>query len=144
MSLDTMAAKIAEQETALTAAGGGSWKWQLRDQNGQWIKMGSKVKWVDKGKSRSGKIVGSPKAGTAEVEDDEGNRHTLTTNRLTATEAPPTEQKAAEPDGKRAKAKGKKFTPSAKATAAAKDIAAEIEADVDAKDRKSAVTAVGE
>lgn len=77
------------EDDPVTAAANQSWRWQLRDKDGQWIEMGSKVKWLNKGVWRYGKIVGSPKSGTATVEDNETHqRVSLTTNRLTAQEKP--------------------------------------------------------
>ena len=76
MSLDAMAVRISQREAGVTAAGGGqSWRWQLRDKNGQWIEMGAKVKWFANGLARHGVVIGSPKEGEAEVEESETKRH---------------------------------------------------------------------
>lgn len=83
MSLDAMSARIAEREATLTAAGQ-SWRWQLRDRNGQWIEMGAKVKWMANGLARMGLVVGSPREGQAEVEESQTRRRLrLAANRLT-------------------------------------------------------------
>ena len=65
-------------------AAGGSWRWQLRDSKGQWVEMGSEVKWLSQGVMRSGRVTGSPSPGVATVQDDDGNEHNLSANRLTA------------------------------------------------------------
>lgn len=75
-----MAARIE----ALTAAGGQSWRWQLRDRNGRWIEMGAKVKWFAQGLARTGLVVGSPQPGEAEVEESSSKRRLrIAANRLT-------------------------------------------------------------
>jgi len=86
-TMTRMAAAI-ERQSALVAAGD-SWRWQLRDSKGQWIEMGSKVKWMANGLARSGTVIGSPDAGSAIVEDEDGNKVRLTTNRLSLVSAPP-------------------------------------------------------
>jgi hypothetical protein len=77
-----------DKTVTITAAGGQSWKWQLRDRLGQWIEMGSTVKWLANGLSRSGKIVGSPKEGVATVEEDKTKRRIdVPASRLTAVDS---------------------------------------------------------
>ena len=71
---DSMEMRILRREMrpGITAAGGGqSWRWQLRDKNGQWIEMGAKVKWFANGMARNGIVMGSPKEGEAEVEESD-------------------------------------------------------------------------
>jgi hypothetical protein len=46
---------------------GEAWRWQLRDAEGRWVKMGDEVKWVNRGKWQRGIIIGSPKPDTVEV-----------------------------------------------------------------------------
>lgn len=78
-----MAARIAQRNAVLTAAGQ-SWRWQLRDKNGQWIEMGAKVKWMANGLSRLGTVVGSHKEGEADVEESKTKRRLrVAANRLT-------------------------------------------------------------
>ena len=59
-------------EDALVAFAGAtdSWKWQLRDRLGKWIEMGSHVKWLANGLSRTGVVLDSPRAGFATVDED--------------------------------------------------------------------------
>jgi hypothetical protein len=66
-----------------------SWKHQLRDRLGQWIDMGSGVRWYASGKAKQGTVVDSPDAKTAIVEEAGGNRLRIAASRLTAAfEAP--------------------------------------------------------
>lgn len=60
----------AELRSRPLTAAGTSWKWQLRDASGQWIEMGSTVSWAARGQIRTGKIIGSPEPGRAQVKDD--------------------------------------------------------------------------
>lgn len=86
-----MAARIAAREAAatLTAAGGDSWKWQLRDNKGRWITMGSKVSWMSSGRKRNGTVTDSTREGWAQVlDDDSGVEIEIPQNRLTVTSAP--------------------------------------------------------
>jgi hypothetical protein len=66
-----------------------AWKHQLRDRLGQWIDMGTGVRWFASGKAKQGTVVGSPDAKTAIVEEAGGNRLRIAASRLTAAfEAP--------------------------------------------------------
>ncbi len=60
--------RVGPARPAFTA-GGDSWRWQLRDKNGQWIEMGSEVRWLAKGLYKQGIVVGSPSPGTATVKE---------------------------------------------------------------------------
>ena len=62
-----------------------SWKHQLRDRLGQWIDMGTGVRWFARGTSRQGVVIDSPKAGLATVEEAGTKRRVnVPTSRLTA------------------------------------------------------------
>lgn len=90
--LERMRAAIIAQELRspipVTAAGD-SWRWQLRDSKGQWIEMGSEVVYLVRGLAHTGTIVGSPKEGSATVEDSETHkRTTLPASSLTVLSVP--------------------------------------------------------
>lgn len=70
-------------------AGGESWRWQLRDANGQWIKMGTKVRWISRGLMRTGEVVGSPRQNEVEVRDDrDGAVRRLLSSQVTGLDTP--------------------------------------------------------
>lgn len=73
---------------SLLAAGGTSWKWQLRDRLGKWVEMGAAVKWLANGLARTGVVVDSPREGYATVEEDKTKRRLdMASNRLTVIDA---------------------------------------------------------
>lgn len=87
---DRMRARLISRElsaASLTAAGN-SWKWQLRDKNGRWLDMGARVRWLNRGTWKSGKVVGSPRTGFATVEDANGDRFNVSTSRMTVDDTP--------------------------------------------------------
>ena len=55
-------------EEPVTAAGQ-SWRWQLRDAEGQWLEMGSEVRWLSQGRWLNGRVIGSPSPGIATIEE---------------------------------------------------------------------------
>lgn len=144
--------RMAQRIDALTAAGGQSWKWQLRDSKGQWVEMGSEVKWLANGKMYSGKVVGSPRAGVALVQDNEGRRVQLAANRLTATKASTqATPRTAAPQAKRSAPP--KLSPGAtkfeaaqtpKQRTALQDVVDIIEEDVAPENRQAALIAAGD
>lgn len=89
----TLVARELSSSTSLTAGAHDSWRWQLRDKNGQWIEMGSRVKWLDRGIPHTGRISGSSNKSRAYVRDDkDGREREIPTSRLTALDPAPADQ----------------------------------------------------
>lgn len=69
---------------------GDSWRWQLRDSEGQWVKMGSKVKWLARGKWLHGTVVGSTEPGYATIRPEGGGPSKAIDVRRITVESPAT------------------------------------------------------
>ena len=70
------------------AAAGDSWRWQLRDKEGEWIEMGAEVKWLWQGLERLGIVIGSPSPGMASVREHLTELiHQVPSNRLEVTKS---------------------------------------------------------
>lgn len=128
---------------SVTAAGGQSWRWQLRDRNGKWIKMNTSVEWTERGQKHRGKVIGSSKEGQATVRDESGKEHHLPASSLSVA-SPPSGGGTRQVKAVRGKPSAKKrpLPPlSAKAKKNLRDVRDLIESDVKEEDRAEAVKA---
>lgn len=133
---------IEDAVAVFVASGGQSWKWQLRDKNGRWIRMNSTVQWTERGQQRRGTVVGSPKEGQATVRDESGKEHTLPASALSLASGSNATKPAAKARTGKTSSKVPPLPPlSATAKKNLRDVGDLIRDDVPKKDQAEAVEA---